>query len=189
MGTFNRPHYEDVLVVPVHDLVPKTVWSRGYEQINDFEEMLRANGTHILKFYLHIHADEQLGRFEQRIEDPARHWKISDSDYAERTYWDAYTAAFEDALGRCSTAHAPWFIIPSNHKWFLNLAVSRIVVETLESLKMAFPEPTVDIEVIKRKYHAAAEAAGAQGGDEHPNSMERKGKKRKKEKKERVEKS
>jgi PPK2 family polyphosphate:nucleotide phosphotransferase len=154
VAIFNRSHYEDVLVVRVHDLVPKKVWSRRYEHINDFEKMLYENGTHILKFYLHIDPEEQLERFKQRIDDPARHWKISDGDYAERPYWDAYTAAFEDALGKCSSEHAPWFIIPSNHKWFRNLAISRIVAEVLESLKMKFPDPTVDIEEIRQKYHA-----------------------------------
>jgi PPK2 family polyphosphate:nucleotide phosphotransferase len=154
VAIFNRSHYEDVLVVRVHDLVPKKVWSRRYEHINDFEKMLYDNGTHILKFYLHIDPEEQLERFKKRIDDPARHWKISDGDYAERPYWDAYTAAFEDALGKCSSEHAPWFIIPSNHKWFRNLAISRIVAEVLESLKMKFPEPTVDIEEIRQKYHA-----------------------------------
>jgi polyphosphate kinase 2 (PPK2 family) len=143
-------------VVRVHNLVPEAVWSKRYAQINEFERMLWENGTQILKFYLHIDPDEQLRRFKQRIDDPARHWKISDGDYAERPFWDAYTAAFERALGKCSTEHAPWFVIPSNHKWFRNLAVSRIVAETLESLNMSFPEPTVDIEDIKRKYHAIA---------------------------------
>ena len=154
VAIFNRSHYEDVLVVRVHDLVPKTVWSQRYRHINNFEKMLSDNGTHILKFYLHIDAEEQLERFKTRIDDPARHWKISDGDYAERPYWDAYTAAFEDALGKCSTAHAPWFIIPSNHKWFRNLAVSRIVSEYMESLDMKFPAPTVDIGEIEKKYHA-----------------------------------
>ncbi len=154
VAIFNRSHYEDVLVVRVHDLVPKAVWSKRYAQINDFEKTLADNGTHILKFYLHIDPEEQLARFKQRIDDPARHWKISDGDYAERPFWDAYTEAFEDALGKTSTDYAPWFIIPSNHKWFRNLAISRIVAETLESLNMKFPEPTVDIDVIKQKYHA-----------------------------------
>jgi PPK2 family polyphosphate:nucleotide phosphotransferase len=163
VAIFNRSHYEDVLVVRVHDLVPKKVWSRRYAQINAFEKMLAENGTHILKFYLHIDPEEQLERFRQRIEDPARHWKISDGDYAERPFWDAYTEAFEDALGKCSTDQAPWFVIPSNHKWFRNLAISRIVAETLESLNMKFPAPTVDIEEIRQKYHALVqeEAMGA----------------------------
>lgn len=163
VAIFNRSHYEDVLVVRVHGLVRESVWSRRYAQINDFERMLWESGTHILKFYLHIDPAEQLRRFKQRIDDPARHWKISDGDYAERPFWDAYTAAFQDALGKCSTEHAPWFIIPSNHKWFRNLAISRIVAETLDSLKMSFPAPTVDIEEIKRKYHAAVEVAEETG--------------------------
>ena len=166
VAIFNRSHYEDVLVVRVHDLVPKKVWFRRYEHINDFEKMLYDNGTHILKFYLHIDPEEQLERFKKRIDDPARHWKISDGDYAERPYWDAYTAAFEDALGKCSSEHAPWFIIPSNHKWFRNLAISRIVAEVLESLKMKFPEPTVDIEEIRQKYHAIVQENAAQAGSD-----------------------
>jgi PPK2 family polyphosphate:nucleotide phosphotransferase len=153
VAIFNRSHYEDVLVVRVHNLVPKKVWSKRYEQIKAFERMLYENGTQILKFYLHIDPQEQLERFKQRIDDPERHWKISDGDYAERPFWDAYTRAFEDAIEKCSTDYAPWFVIPSNHKWFRNLAISRIVAETLESMKMKFPEPTVDIDEIRKKYH------------------------------------
>ncbi len=153
VAIFNRSHYEDVLVQRVHNMVPKNVWSQRYEHINNFEKMLYDNGTHILKFYLHIDSDEQLERFKQRITDKSRHWKISESDYAERPFWDSYTEAFEDALSKCSTDYAPWFVIPSNHKWFRNLAISKIVVETLESLHMKFPEPSVDIEQIKKKYH------------------------------------
>ena len=157
VAIFNRSHYEDVLVQRVHDMVPREIWSKRYEQINNFEKMLRENGTHILKFYLHIDAEEQLERFKTRIEDPNRHWKISDGDYAERPFWDLYTEAFEAALSKCSTKHAPWFIIPSNHKWFRNLAISRIVSEYMDSLDMAFPEPTVDIVEVKKKYHAIVE--------------------------------
>jgi len=190
VAIFNRSHYEDVLVVRVHDLVPKAVWSKRYAQINDFEKTLADNDTHILKFYLHIDPDEQLERFKQRIEDPVRHWKISDGDYAERPFWDTYTEAFEDALGKTSTDHAPWFIIPSNHKWFRNLAISRIVAETLESLNMKFPEPTVDINEIKKKYHAIVEqegdgveaeldeqTAGAKGEQAQKEKKKKKGKK------------
>ena len=157
VAIFNRSHYEDVLVQRVHNMVPREVWSDRYEHINNFEKMLYDNDTHILKFYLHINAKEQLERFKMRITDPARHWKISEGDYAERPFWDAYTAAFEDALSKCSSKHAPWFIIPSGHKWFRNLAISKIVVEKLESLKMKYPEPTIDITEIKKKYHALAE--------------------------------
>lgn len=160
VAIFNRSHYEEVLVQRVHNMVPKEIWSGRYDHINNFEKMLSDNGTHILKFYLHIDPDEQLRRFKKRIDDPARHWKISDGDYAEHPYWDAYTEAFEEALSRCSTAHAPWYIIPSNHKWFRNLAISIIVSETLESLDMKFPAPLVDIEEIKRRYHAIVSEEG-----------------------------
>jgi len=169
VAIFNRSHYEDVLVVRVHNIVPKQVWSKRYERINDFEKMLYDNGTHILKFYLHIDADEQLKRFKQRIDDPTRHWKISEGDYSEREYWDGYTKAFEAALTKCSTGCAPWFIIPSNHKWFRNLAISQIIVETLESLKMRFPEPVVDIQDIKKKYHAIVEGENQSCRKQHGN--------------------
>jgi len=154
---FNRSHYEDVLVVRVHNLVPRNVWQKRYALINDFEKQLVDSGTHILKFFLHISPEEQLRRFKQRLDDPARRWKISESDYAERQFWGDYTRAYEDALSKTSTGHAPWFVIPSNHKWFRNLAVARIVVETMESLGMTLPEPKVDIEEIRRKYHEAEE--------------------------------
>lgn len=154
---FNRSHYEDVLVVRVHKLVPKEVWTGRYDLINEFERNLVANGTHILKFFLHISPEEQLRRFRQRLDDPARHWKISDADYAERKFWGEYREAYEDALARTSTDHSPWFVIPADHKWFRNLAISRVVVETLEKLGMKPPRPTVDIEAIRRQYHAAEE--------------------------------
>jgi len=111
---FNRSHYEDVLVVRVHKLVPRPVWSKRYELINDFEKMLHENGTRILKFYLHISPEEQLERFKQRLDDPPRHWKISETDYSECELWPDYTEAFEDAMERTSTKHAPWYWIPSN---------------------------------------------------------------------------
>ena len=152
---FNRSQYEDVLVVRVHNLVPKDVWEGRYEHINEFERNLVENGTHILKFFLHISPEEQLLRFKQRLDDPTRHWKISENDYAERAYWKDYQAAYEDVLRLTSTPHAPWFVIPSNNKWFRNLAVARIVTETLESLGMKFPEPTVDIDRVKSQYEKA----------------------------------
>ncbi len=166
---FNRSHYEDVLVARVHDLVPEDVWSKRYDLINDFEKGLIANGTHIIKFFLHVSPEEQLRRFKQRLDDPARHWKISEADYAERELWPQYTQAYEDALRKTSTKHAPWYVIPANHKWFRNLAVSKIVVETLESLNMKFPEPTVDLDDITRKYHASEqeEEDGKAAGGEH----------------------
>jgi PPK2 family polyphosphate:nucleotide phosphotransferase len=154
---FNRSQYEDVLIVRVHNLVPQTVWSNRYDQINAFEKELVAGGTQILKFYLHISKKEQLSRFKKRLDDPAKQWKISESDYKERPFWDQYTAAYEDVLSRCSTADAPWFVIPSDHKWFRNLAVARIVVEHLESLDMKFPPPSVNLDHIRREYHTAEE--------------------------------
>ena len=158
-AVFNRSHYEDVLIVRVHHLVPKEMWSRRYDAINAFERQLAENGTHILKFYLHISKDEQLARFRQRLDDPARHWKISEADYAERALWDDYVEAYQDALSRCSTVYAPWFVIPANRKWFRNLAVSQIIADTLAGLGMSFPRPTIDIAEIRKKYHAAEKAA------------------------------
>ena len=155
VAIFNRSHYEDVLVARVHGLVPEAVWSKRYDAINAFEKLLADNHIHILKFYLHISKEEQLKRFKKRLEDPSRHWKISDADYAERRHWDAYQTAYEDALSLCSTEQAPWFVIPSDHKWFRNLAISNIIVEHLAALDMRFPEPTVDIEMIRKKYHKA----------------------------------
>jgi PPK2 family polyphosphate:nucleotide phosphotransferase len=152
---FNRSHYEDVLVVRVHKLAPKSVWSERYDRINEFEKNLVENDTHILKFYLHISKEEQLKRFADRLDDPARQWKISESDYKERKYWDDYTAAYEDALSRCSAKRAPWFVIPANHKWFRNLAVARIIVEHLEELNLKYPKPTVNIKRVSREYHGA----------------------------------
>lgn len=156
VATFNRSHYEDVLIVRVHNLVPKSVWSQRYEQINDFERRLVQNGTRILKFFLHISKEEQLKRFEERLDNPAKRWKISDADYIEREYWDDYMRAYEDAFARCNTDDAPWFVIPADHKWFRDLAVSEIVVSTMEAMHFKVPEPIVDIEEIRRKYHSAA---------------------------------
>ncbi|MEJ2009278.1 MAG: polyphosphate kinase 2 family protein [Acidobacteriota bacterium] len=157
VAIFNRSHYEDVLVVRVHKLVPKEVWSERYELINDFEKLLRReNDTHIIKFFLHISREEQLERFKQRLDDPARNWKISRSDYGERKYWDAYTEAYEEVFARTSKEGSPWYVIPSNHKWFRNLAVSQIVAATMKDLKMQMPKPHVDLDDIRREYHEAA---------------------------------
>jgi polyphosphate kinase 2 (PPK2 family) len=117
------------------------------------------NETHILKFYLHISREEQLSRFKDRLDDPTKNWKISEADYKERMYWDDYRLAYEEALSRCSTERAPWFIIPADHKWFRNLAVARIVVEHLEGLGLSYPKPTVDLARIRREYHQAQAAA------------------------------
>jgi len=145
IGIFNRSHYEDVLVVRVHQLVPKSVWSRRYHQINLFEKLLAENNVHILKFYLHISKQEQKERFQDRIRRPEKNWKVNPQDLEERKKWPQYMRAFEDALSRCSTRYAPWYVIPSNKKWFRNLAVSQIIVETLEGLKMKYPPPCCDL--------------------------------------------
>ena len=167
---FNRSHYEDVLVVRVHDLVPKKIWSPRYERINAFEHGFAVDGTHILKFYLHISKEEQLKRFKDRLDDPAKQWKISETDYAERTYWDDYMSAYEDALFRCSTEDAPWFIIPANHKWFRNLAVARIVVEHLEQLKLTYPPPAVNLSTFARSTTRRKNAATDQPRRRFPNA-------------------
>jgi PPK2 family polyphosphate:nucleotide phosphotransferase len=153
---FNRSHYEDVLVVRVHQLVPVHVWSKRYDLINELERLLVVeNYTTVLKFFLYISKEEQLARFKRRLDDPARRWKISESDYREREYWDEYVKAFQDMLHKTSTQHAPWFVIPSNHKWFRDLAVSQIITRTLEELDMQLPETAVDIARIRRRYHSA----------------------------------
>jgi PPK2 family polyphosphate:nucleotide phosphotransferase len=152
---FNRSHYEDVLVVRVHKLVPKDVWSKRYELINDFEKTLHENGSRILKFYLHISPEEQLERFKQRLDDPMRQWKISEADYSERKLWPEYMEAYEDAMEKTSTKHAPWYVIPSNHKWFRNLAISEILADTLDDMDLKLPPAQVNIADIRRKYHAA----------------------------------
>jgi PPK2 family polyphosphate:nucleotide phosphotransferase len=156
VAIFNRSHYEDVLVVRVHELIPKEQWSRRYDHINAFERLLADSGTTILKFFLWISKEEQLERFRQRLDDPARQWKISESDYTERAYWDAYVDAYEEMLRRCSTDVAPWYVIPSNHKWFRNLAVSQIICDSLAGMKLKMPEPTVDLDQIRKAYHKAS---------------------------------
>ncbi|MGB7977265.1 MAG: polyphosphate kinase 2 family protein [Roseiarcus sp.] len=156
---FNRSHYEDVLVTRVHKLVDKKTCARRYEHVRGFESLLAQSGTTILKFFLHISKEEQLARFAQRLDDPGRNWKISESDYSERELWDDYIGAYEDAIRATSADEAPWYVIPSNHKWFRNLAVSQIIAGTLADLRLAFPAPSVTLADIKRKYHAAVKEA------------------------------
>ncbi|MGH9683381.1 MAG: polyphosphate kinase 2 family protein [Candidatus Acidiferrales bacterium] len=151
IGIFNRSHYEDVLIVRVHNLVPKNIWSRRFDQINRFEALLTENDVKILKFFLHISKNEQKKRFLDRLDDPAKRWKISEADFHERKYWDEYTVAYEDVLSRCSTPAAPWYIIPADKKWFRNLAVSHVTVEALEELRLEFPAPSVDLKKLKLK--------------------------------------
>jgi PPK2 family polyphosphate:nucleotide phosphotransferase len=155
VAVFNRSHYEDVLVVRVHKLVPHSVWSKRYDLINDFETLLSRNATTILKFFLHISLEEQLSRFKQRLDDPSRNWKISESDYSERELSPQYVDAYEDALALTSTKRAPWYIIPANHKWFRNLAVAQIIADTMDEMGLRLPPTNVDLADIRRKYHAA----------------------------------
>ncbi len=143
-----------MLVVRVHNIVPKEIWSTRYGRIRDFELLAQA-GTRVLKFYLHISPEEQLARFKDRLDDPHRNWKISTSDYTEREYSPAYLAAFEDAIRETTTTDAPWYVIPSNHKWFRNLAISSILIETFEEMNIKLPPPCVDLKEIRRRYHEA----------------------------------
>ncbi len=145
IGIFNRSHYEDVLVVRVHKKISDKQAHRRMDEIVAWEEMLAANGVVILKFFLHISYEEQTRRLGERLADPNKHWKISESDFAERKFWPDYQQAYEDVLARTSRKHAPWFIVPSNHKWYRNAAISEILLQTLTGLKMKFPQPTFDL--------------------------------------------
>jgi PPK2 family polyphosphate:nucleotide phosphotransferase len=148
IAIFNRSQYEDVLVVRVHELVPRTVWKRRYKQINHFEHILVENHTVLLKFFLHISKDEQKKRLQARLQDPTHYWKFSRRDVEERRYWPAYKDAYEDALGKCSTEWAPWHVVPANHKWYRNLVVAQTVVDALRGLKLRYPEPPEDVSKI-----------------------------------------
>jgi PPK2 family polyphosphate:nucleotide phosphotransferase len=168
IAIFNRSHYEDVLVVRVHKLVPQKIWSKRYDDINAFEKTLAQSGTRILKFFLHISPEEQLERFKKRLDDKSHQWKISESDYQERALWPDYIEAYEDALEKTSTKHAPWYVIPADHKWFRNLAISQIICRTIEEMRLALPPTHVDIAQISRKYHEAkAEEAKTEESDGH----------------------
>ena len=145
IAIFNRSHYEDVLVVRVHDIVPKKVWSKRYDQINAFEELLASSGTTIIKFFLWIDRDEQKARFQDRLDDPAKRWKFRLGDLAERKLWDSYEAADEELLRRCSTDSAPWYVIPANRNWFRNLAIADIVADTLDDLHPQYPPSKEDL--------------------------------------------
>jgi PPK2 family polyphosphate:nucleotide phosphotransferase len=159
VAIFNRSHYEDVLVVRVHDLVPKNVWSERYEIINEFEKRLTEDGTTILKFFLHIDHDEQTQRIRERLDDPAKHWKFSEADLNERKHWDDYQAAFADVLGRCSTKHAPWYVIPANRKWYRDVAVSDIIVEALAGMNPRPKAVKLDVKSLRARL-----ARGGSGG-------------------------
>lgn len=142
---FNRSHYEDVIEVRVRNLISKSIWSKRYTQINEFERFLYENNTRIIKFFLYISKDEQKKKLEERIKNPLKQWKITESDLTEPTYYEQYMEAYEEALWKCSTEWAPWYIIPANTKWFRNFVVAQIIVNTLESMKLTFPKPNFDI--------------------------------------------
>jgi PPK2 family polyphosphate:nucleotide phosphotransferase len=145
IGIFNRSHYEDVLIVRVHRLAPTEVWEKRYRQINEFEQILTENSVTILKFFLHISKDEQKRRFKARMQDPSRNWKLSLPDFEERQHWNEYQEAYEDALRKCSTERAPWYVIPANRKWLRNHVVAELIVKALDDMKLKYPAPTVDI--------------------------------------------
>lgn len=149
IGIFNRSQYEDVLIVRVHELVPRKVWKNRYEQINEFERILVKNNVIVLKFFLHISKAEQKERLQERLADPTRYWKFSMHDVEERKSWSSYRKAYEEALSRCSTKWAPWHIVPANHKWYRNLVVAETIVQALEDLEMKFPEAPVDVTTTK----------------------------------------
>lgn len=146
VAIFNRSHYEDVLVVRVKELVAAKVWRKRYGHINEFEQLLSDNGVTIVKFYLHISKEEQAERLRDRQTDPKKQWKFNPGDLDERQRWDDYARAYEEALSRCNTAVAPWYVIPANRKWYRNLVVSQILISTMEEMGLAFPEPVADID-------------------------------------------
>lgn len=145
IGIFNRSHYEDVLVVRVESIVPEPIWRKRYDQINEFEELLSETGTKILKFFLHISPDEQKKRFQDRIDEPTKHWKFSLEDLEKRKKWEDYMEAYEEALNQCTTTCAPWHVIPANQKWYRNLAIMRTIVQTLRDLKLEYPVQKDDL--------------------------------------------
>ena len=148
---FNRSHYEDVLVVRVRNLAPKEVWSKRYDHIKNFEKMLTDEGTTILKLFLNIDLQEQAQRFLARVEDPTKTWKFNPGDLEERQLWQQYMEAYEDVLNKTSTDYAPWYVIPSNKKWYRNLLVANILRDTLKGFKMSYPEPPADLEGYHKK--------------------------------------
>ena len=148
ISIFNRSHYEDVLVVRVHEYVPRAVWQKRYDHIRNWEQMLVDEGVTVLKFFLNISKGEQKERFESRLEEAEKHWKFSKADIDERQHWEAYMEAFEAVLTRTSTEQAPWYIVPSDRKWLRNLIISQVLVDTLEGLEMTYPEPEEGLDQI-----------------------------------------
>jgi PPK2 family polyphosphate:nucleotide phosphotransferase len=145
-GVFDRSHYEDVVVVRVHDLVPRRVWSRRYDAINRFEERLLLRGTTVVKCFLHISKEEQKQRLLARLDDPTKQWKFNPADVDERLLWGEYQVAYTDVINRCNSDVAPWYVVPADHKWWRNLAIMRLLIETLEVMSPQYPAPTYDAE-------------------------------------------
>ncbi len=151
IGVFDRSHYEDVLIVRVHDLVPRSQWSRRYAQINDFEAQVVESGTTLIKVMLHISSDEQKARLAERLERPDKHWKYNPGDLDERKHWADYQLAYQDAVVRCSTDAAPWFVVPADRKWYARLAVTNLVLEHLEAMDPQWPVADFDVEAEKKR--------------------------------------
>jgi PPK2 family polyphosphate:nucleotide phosphotransferase len=149
IGIFNRSHYESVLVERVKDLVPEKVWRKRYDHINSFEKYLSDENTVILKFFLHLSYEEQKRRMERRLRDSSKNWKFSPSDLKERKRWDDYMEAYEDALSRCSTNYAPWYVVPADHKWYRNYVVSDMIVRCLKKLDLHYPPPLKNLDKLK----------------------------------------
>ena len=161
LGIFNRSHYEDVLSPRVHGAIDKKTAHQRMDDINAFERTLADNDVIVLKFFLHISQAEQTARLQARIDDPSKHWKLSPSDFSERLFWDKYQAAYEDILERTSHKHAPWFVIPADHKWYRNVAISKVIVDSMKSLKLKFPPPTFDPSGLKLDKDNGAKVAKA----------------------------
>lgn len=149
IGIFNRSHYEDVLAPRVHKVISAKVVRQRLDEINQFERMLADNGVLILKFFLHISQDEQTARLQSRLDTPDKHWKLSAADFKERQYWHQYQAAYNDAIAATSHKYAPWFVIPADHKWYRNVAVSQLLTHALEGLKLTYPVPTLNPKSVK----------------------------------------
>lgn len=159
---FNRSHYEDVLVARVHELVPKAVWKKRFELINQFENLLAQEcNTRVIKFYLHMSSDVQLARFKDRLTDESKNWKITEADYNEREYWDKYIEAFQETLDRTSTSHAPWYVVPADDKISRNLLVAQIIRDTLKDMNPKYPAPAADLKAVRARYHQAEVKAQA----------------------------
>ena len=154
IGVFDRSQYEDVLIVRVHDLVPKAEWSRRYAQINNLEAKVADSGTTIVKVMLHISSEEQKGRLMERLDRPDKHWKYNPGDVDERAYWSQYMDADQIAIERTSTQDAPWYVVPANHKWYARLAVARLLLDAFKSFDLEWPKAEFDVEVEKARLAA-----------------------------------